>query len=123
LFAPPSFARNSRASLILAAFPLGIALAALAFAVPGPLAVAGAAQIGYRHGLVEFGDSAEDLSNELGCRAGICELVWAIRSNRRDAGSLQPLIARFLHHQVAGEATGRLDDDGLHAVAGNLFER
>jgi hypothetical protein len=35
---------------------------------------------------------------------------------------LQEAVARLLRYQVAGEAIGRLDDDGAHAIAGDVIE-
>ena len=73
------------------------------------------------------------MPNQLGGRAIIKKGAGAVGSYEVDRVRLgvlalpdgpiaQPFIADLLHHEIAGEATGRLDDDRADAVAFNLFE-
>jgi hypothetical protein len=50
----------------LAAFTFSVALASLAFALAAADSITGAFELCNHHGLIEFGDGAEDLPNQLG---------------------------------------------------------
>jgi hypothetical protein len=49
-------------------------------------------------------------------------LAVGVLSMNEPASLAQLSVPNFLHHEIASEATGRLDDDGWHAVALDPFE-
>jgi hypothetical protein len=77
---------------------------------------------GHGHCLVELGYGAEDLSNEGRGRRVVYEGAGAIGGNDLDPPPLQHAMPGLLHDQVAGEAVGRLDDDGANPVSGDALE-
>ena len=99
-----------------------MALAPFALADFTALALAGTAQLRDRHGLVELGDRAEHLAHQLGSRCVVDEGAGAVCRDKVDATFAQLGVTDFLHHEIASEATGRLDDDRPHAVALDPFE-
>ena len=72
------------------------------------LALACTAQLRDRHGLVELGDRAEHLADQLGRRRVVDERAGIVGRDKVDVSFAQ---LGMTDHQIASEATGRLDDD------------
>ena len=99
-----------------------MALAPFTFAHLAALALAGTAQLGDRHRLVELGDRAEHLAHQLGRRRVVDEGSGIIRCDQINSTLAQLGMSDLLHHQIASEPTRRLHDDGPHAVGLDAFE-
>src|SRR3954452_14899941 len=100
----------------------GKGLTPLALTIRLPLAFAGAAQLGHGHGFVELGNRAEHLAYQL-CRRGVVlEGVRTVGCNEGDAPLSQPRVSHLLHHEIAGEAVGGLNDDGANTTALDALE-
>src|SRR3982074_605806 len=100
-----------------------VALAALdLLAGDHPLALPGALELGNNHRLVELRDCAEYLPDQFRCRRVVEEGLRAVGSDQLDAKGLQLRKANLLHHEVAREPAGGLDDDGASAIAGDVGE-
>ena len=85
-----------------------MALAALTLAGFTTLALAGTAQLRDRHCLIELGDRAEHLADQLGRRRVVDERAGIVGRDKVDVSFAQ---LGMTDHQIASEATGRLDDD------------
>jgi hypothetical protein len=90
---------------------------ALDFDASGALALARCLELGDRHGAVELADGAENLAHEHGgWRVGKERIRRGCR-HEGNAESLKEGVPSLLHHEVAGETVGALDNDGPYAVA------
>src|SRR5262249_44534600 len=96
---------------------LGMCLSSLASPGLSAHALASTAQLGHRHRLVELGDGAQHLPDQLGGGRVVEESIGAVGSNQVDAALTQSCVAHLLHHQIAREAVGGLDDNCADTVA------
>src|SRR5215831_10655766 len=96
---------------------LGVALAPFTLAYVPPLALAGTAQLGDRHGLVELGDRAEHLAYQLGRGRVVDEGAGTVCCDQVDASFAQLGVTNLLHHEIASEPACCLDDDRPRTIA------
>jgi hypothetical protein len=80
------------------------------------LALASTAQLRNRHCLVELEDRAQHLAHQFGGGRVIEKPAGVVGRDKVDASFAQLLVTGLLHHEIASEAAGCLDDDRSHTA-------
>ena len=96
--------------------------AALAFAIPSPLAIPSGLQLGDQARLLELGDGAEHLADQNGGRRVLSEKVRGRRRDEVDPQPFQHVVAGELDGQVTSKAIRALDDDRPDPIAGDPLQ-
>jgi hypothetical protein len=92
------------------------AFAALTFAVRDALALPSGCKLGDEPSLLELRDGPQDLANQNGGRGVLKEERRGGCGNEGNPLRLQHVVAGELHHEIAGEPIGALDNDSPRAI-------